>query len=107
MEDLLAADLTETQRMIRDTVREVATKEFLPRAAKLDETGEFPRENFKRLAEMGLVGIPVPEEFADRFVTNIAFGGADLRTAYLTLSTTGRLIACDWPTAGTPLAFTR
>jgi alkylation response protein AidB-like acyl-CoA dehydrogenase len=56
-------ELTETQQMVRDTVRDLARKEFLPRAAKLDETGEFPHENFKKLAELGLTGIPIPEEY--------------------------------------------
>jgi len=41
--------------------------------------------------------------FPDRLVTNICFGGADLRTAYITLSETGRLIAVDWPRPGLPL----
>ncbi|MFM7070160.1 MAG: SMP-30/gluconolactonase/LRE family protein [Actinomycetes bacterium] len=36
----------------------------------------------------------------DLLVTNIAFGGPDLRTAYLTASGTGRLLACDWPRPG-------
>jgi gluconolactonase len=43
--------------------------------------------------------------FPDRYVTNICFGGADLRTAYLTLSETGRLAAMRWPEAGLALAF--
>ncbi len=38
------------------------------------------------------------------YCTNICFGGADLRTAYITLSGYGRLIAVDWPRAGLPLA---
>jgi gluconolactonase len=42
----------------------------------------------------------------DRFVTNLCFGGRDLRTAYVTLSGSGRLIAIDgWPTPGLRLAF--
>lgn len=45
--------------------------------------------------------VPMPE----RWVTNICFGGADLRTAYITLSSTGRLVACQWEEAGTPLAY--
>ena len=45
--------------------------------------------------------VPMPE----RWVTNICFGGPDLRTAYITLSSTGRLVACDWEKAGTPLAY--
>ncbi|MCG8405721.1 MAG: SMP-30/gluconolactonase/LRE family protein [Phycisphaerales bacterium] len=41
----------------------------------------------------------------DRFTTNICFGGADLKTAYITLSSIGELVACDWPVAGLPLNF--
>lgn len=59
----MEAELTEVQTMIRDTVRELARKEFLPRAAALDESGEFPWDNFKKLAELGLTGIPIPEEY--------------------------------------------
>jgi gluconolactonase len=40
----------------------------------------------------------------DPYVTNICFGGAGLRTAYVTLSGTGRLVALDWPRAGLALA---
>jgi gluconolactonase len=47
---------------------------------------------------------PLPPDLWDPLVTNICFGGPDRRTAYLTLSGTGRLIACEWPTAGLALA---
>lgn len=40
--------------------------------------------------------IPMP----DTLTTNICFGGPDLRTAYVTLSSTGRLVAIDWPRPG-------
>ncbi len=43
--------------------------------------------------------------FPDPLTTNICFGGAGLRTAFVTLSGTGRLVSCAWPTAGLPLAF--
>jgi alkylation response protein AidB-like acyl-CoA dehydrogenase len=58
-----AAELTDIQGMIRESVRDLARKEFAPRAAKLDETGEFPWDNFRKLAELGLTGIPIPEDF--------------------------------------------
>lgn len=45
--------------------------------------------------------VPMP----DRLTTNICFGGEDLRTAYITLSSTGKLVSLDWPVPGTPLAF--
>lgn len=41
----------------------------------------------------------------DPMTTNICFGGEDLRTAYITCSMTGRLLACQWETAGLPLNF--
>jgi len=44
-------------------------------------------------------------ETGDPMTTNICFGGEDLRTAYITLSATGRLVAMDWPVAGLPLNF--
>ncbi len=43
--------------------------------------------------------------FPDSYTTNICFGGTDLRTAYVTLSNTERLVAVDWPRAGLPLAY--
>ena len=41
----------------------------------------------------------------DMLTTNICFGGPDLRTAYVTLSSTGRLVACDWPRPGLRLSY--
>lgn len=41
----------------------------------------------------------------DLYTTNICFGGTDLKTAYVTLSTTGRLVRMDWPRPGLPLNF--
>ncbi|MDF1585762.1 SMP-30/gluconolactonase/LRE family protein [Marinimicrococcus flavescens] len=45
--------------------------------------------------------VPMP----DRYTTNICFGGPNLRTAYITLSQGGRLVAMNWPRAGLPLNF--
>ncbi len=47
----------------------------------------------------------LPDDLADGAVTNICFGGADLQTAYLTCSVTGRLVSCRWPRPGLRLAF--
>lgn len=44
--------------------------------------------------------------FADPLVTNICFGGDDLRTAYITLSGTGQLVKTTWPRPGLALAHT-
>ncbi|MEY2432202.1 MAG: gluconolactonase [Acidimicrobiaceae bacterium] len=44
-------------------------------------------------------------ETGDPLTTNICFGGEDLRTAYITCSGTGRLVATDWPRPGLQMAF--
>ncbi len=58
-----ALELTETQQMIQETVRDFAEEVVKPKARELDEKGEFSMETFKKLAELGLTGIPIPEEF--------------------------------------------
>lgn len=45
--------------------------------------------------------LPMP----DRLTTNICFGGTDLKTAYVTLSSTGQLVAVDWDVSGLPLNY--
>ena len=65
--------LDDTQAAVRDAVRELAQKEFAPRAAKLDEAAEFPMENFRKLAEVGLCGIPVPEPLGGAGADSLSF----------------------------------
>ena len=56
-------ELSPEQKMIRDTARELATREILPQAAEIDRTHTFPRKIFSRLGELGLLGIMVPEKW--------------------------------------------
>jgi alkylation response protein AidB-like acyl-CoA dehydrogenase len=55
-------DLTEEQRMIQTMVREYALEKVAPRAAEIDESHRFPTETWKEIVELGLPGIPFPEE---------------------------------------------
>ncbi|MFZ5632237.1 MAG: acyl-CoA dehydrogenase [Bacillota bacterium] len=55
--------LTEEQKMMRDMVRKLAQNEIAPRAAYYDKTHEYPWENIKKMAELGLMGVPIPEEW--------------------------------------------
>ncbi|MCL1919129.1 MAG: acyl-CoA dehydrogenase [Peptococcaceae bacterium] len=55
--------LSEESLMMRDMFRKFAETEVEPKAAELDETHEFPHETFKKMAEMGLCGLPIPEEW--------------------------------------------
>jgi gluconolactonase len=50
-------------------------------------------------------GVSTHTAFPDPLVTNIAFGGADMRDAYITLSGTGQLIKARWPEPGLKLNF--
>lgn len=55
--------LSEHHELLRKTVREFARTEVLPRARKWDEEERFPKEIIPRLAELGLLGIRIPEEY--------------------------------------------
>jgi butyryl-CoA dehydrogenase len=55
-------DLTEEQKLIRETARDFATREIAPKAAELDKTGRWPDEILKRMAELGLLGMAIPTE---------------------------------------------
>jgi alkylation response protein AidB-like acyl-CoA dehydrogenase len=55
--------LSEHHELLRKTVREFARAEVLPHARKWDEEERFPKEIVPRLAELGLLGIRIPEEY--------------------------------------------
>jgi acyl-CoA dehydrogenase len=53
---------TEEQQMMRRMVRDFAESEIAPYIEKMEE-GEFPRDILKKMGELGLMGIPIPEEY--------------------------------------------
>jgi alkylation response protein AidB-like acyl-CoA dehydrogenase len=55
-------DLTTEQELIRDTVRTFARERVAPVAEELDRESRFPLELVGEMAELGLMGIPIPEE---------------------------------------------
>ena len=59
----LSLYLEDHHRMMREMVREFAEAEIRPVAARYDEAEEFPWENVAKMAELGLFGIPVDEEY--------------------------------------------
>ena len=54
-------ELTDEQRMIQDVARDFAEKELRPIAGIIDREARFPRETVRRMGELGLMGICVPE----------------------------------------------
>ena len=55
--------LTEEQQMFQAMVRDFATKELQPLAAQVDEEEKFPAEIVRKMAELGLMGVAIPEEY--------------------------------------------
>jgi alkylation response protein AidB-like acyl-CoA dehydrogenase len=84
-------NLTREQKMIQDMVREFAEAEIAPKAAEIDKTERFPIETFKKMGELGLMGLPIPEEYGG--------AGADMVSYCLALEEIGR--ACG----GTGLSY--
>ncbi|MEO9237353.1 MAG: acyl-CoA dehydrogenase family protein [Jatrophihabitantaceae bacterium] len=57
------ADLTDIQKEILSTVRDFVDKEIIPHATALEHADEYPEDIVKGMAEMGLFGLTIPEEF--------------------------------------------
>ena len=55
--------LTEEQEMLRDMIRDFATNELKPVAAKIDEDGRIPQEIIEKIGEIGVFGAAFPEEY--------------------------------------------
>jgi butyryl-CoA dehydrogenase len=56
-------DLTNDQKMLQDQVRKFAQTVLAPLAPEIDKSGEFPWPNLKKMAQLGLLGIIVPEQY--------------------------------------------
>jgi alkylation response protein AidB-like acyl-CoA dehydrogenase len=69
----LTLQMTEEHEALQDAVRKFAQKEIAPIAAEYDETGEFPLETIKKMGEMGLMGIEVPEEYGGAGMDTLAY----------------------------------
>jgi len=75
-------ELTDEQRLIRDTAREFADNEIAPRARESDREGRFDTELVLKLGDMGFIGPILPEEYGGR--------GIDYRTYALIVEEIGR-----------------
>jgi alkylation response protein AidB-like acyl-CoA dehydrogenase len=56
-------NLTDDQRMTRDMVRDFAQREIAPKAAEIDKNGAFPVDILAQMSELGLMGLPIAEEY--------------------------------------------
>ena len=65
--------LSDEQQLIRNTAREFALKELAPTAAARDENASFPTEGIRKMGELGLLGMLVPESYAGVGADHVAF----------------------------------
>lgn len=95
-------ELTNDQKMLQKEVRNFAETELEPVAAEIDKSGEFPWDNIKKMAELGLLGIIVPEKY----------GGAEFDFVSLAIAieeisrvcaTTGVIVAVNNSLASYPI----
>jgi butyryl-CoA dehydrogenase len=66
-------DLTEEQRLVRDTARDFAAREIAPKAAEIDKSGRWPAEIVKKMGELGFLGMAIPEEYGGAGMDNLAY----------------------------------
>jgi alkylation response protein AidB-like acyl-CoA dehydrogenase len=76
-------ELREEQRLLRDMVRDFARQEIAPVAEDLDRAKAFPYEIVRKMGDLGLMGIPFPEEYGG--------GGADTLTYALAVEELARV----------------
>ncbi len=74
--------LTDEHHAIREMVRDFASNEIAPKAFKVDKEAKFPAETFKKLGELDLLGLLVPEEYGG--------AGADYRSYAIAVEEIGR-----------------
>ena len=66
-------DLSQEHELLRNTVREFATERVAPVADELDRESRFPYELVAEMAELGLMGIPIPEEYGGAGSDTLAY----------------------------------
>lgn len=80
-------DLTESQKLIQTTARDFAERRILPQAAEIDRDERFPTELLKGLAELGLMGVNVPEALGGAEAGTVAYALAMMEVARACAST--------------------
>ena len=71
-----ALELSEDQQALRATIREFAEAEIAPRAAEWDRTAAFPASTVRKLGELGVMGLPFPEQYGGLGAGTLSFAVA-------------------------------
>lgn len=92
----------EDQQDLLDLVKEFVDKKVRPIAGELDENEEFPTENAKELGEMGVYGIPFPEEYGGIGMDNVAYAST-VEEISKACASTGVLVSAHVSLAAWPI----
>ncbi|RME22798.1 MAG: acyl-CoA dehydrogenase, partial [Deltaproteobacteria bacterium] len=79
--------LSESEELIRNTARDFATKELAPTAQARDADGSFPEQQLRKMAELGLMGINVPEKWGGAEAGVVAYALAMMEISRACAST--------------------
>lgn len=79
--------LSKEQGMVRKMAREFARKNLAPLAAERDQKHEYPEESLKKMGELGLLGMLVPEEYGGEAMDTVSYALAMSEIAYACAST--------------------
>ncbi len=95
-------DLTNDQKMLQDQVRKFAEAELAPVAPEIDKSGEFPWDNLKKMAKLGLLGIIFPEEYGGSGFDFVSLAIA-IEEISRVCATTGVIVAVNNSLTGYPI----
>jgi alkylation response protein AidB-like acyl-CoA dehydrogenase len=79
--------LSKEQLMIQKMAREFARKDLIPLAAERDQKHEYPAESLKKMGELGLLGMLVPEKYGGEDMDTVSYALAMSEVAYACAST--------------------
>ena len=94
-------NLSEEHIQLQQTFREFAENEVKPLAKELDETERFPTETVRKMAELGMMGLPIPEEYGGSGIDQVGYVLA-VEELSKVCATTGIILSahtslCCWP----------
>ncbi|MEW6531853.1 MAG: acyl-CoA dehydrogenase family protein [Thermodesulfobacteriota bacterium] len=104
MSDEYDVELTEEHKMLRDMVRKFAEKEIAPVAEKDEKEHRFQRELVNKMAELGLFGCPIPEEYGGNGMGYLAHA---LVTEEIGRASGSLRVAFNMQTMGTALSISK
>jgi acyl-CoA dehydrogenase len=97
-------EFTTEQAEIRNLVRTFAREVIAPRAAEIDEKDEFPRDILRKMGELGLMGLPVPEEWGGVGADFLSYISAIEEISYAS-ATVGVILAVHTSVGTFPIVY--